>query len=312
MLVAAAAVKFGCLMGFKVPALATSMTADDFQRLCWCSASSSAAGLCVDVHRFSRRRPPVAPDRLGVFTTTLVIYKLLYRCYVTFYLHKPRYLTHELIRTCLIVAPCSMLVAMTVRRGPRIWLEGAPLLECITIVIATVVRPLILLLRPVRVMPSSALWLLKEWRRLLVGTVIGSCFIVWLTVLLNRRDMSRSEIGLDALFYLGFMTMLALRYNARANKYLESDDCKDEDASRSRVLIVGEGLALSAYVSALAAIPEHKVEVVGVVTPHRWHRSNTVGEYGVLGELTDIPDIVATMEFLEYWFCNRQLIGQYG
>ena len=292
---AAAAVKLICLVGFKVPkALATSMTADDFQRLCWCSASSSALLVCLLMFTDYR-----GVGRLlllidwAFFTTTLVIYKLLlYRCYVTYYLYKNRYLTHELIRACLFVAPFSMLVAMTLRRGPRIWLEGLPLFECVTMLIATVVRPLILLLRPVRIMPSSALWLMKEWRRLLVGTVIGSCFIVWLTVLLNRRDMSRSEIGLDAIFYLGLMTISALRYNARANKRLENHDFRKEEAARSRVLIVGEGLVLSAYVSALAALPEHKVEVVGLVTPHSWHRSNTVGEYGVLGELSDIPDIV--------------------
>jgi lipopolysaccharide/colanic/teichoic acid biosynthesis glycosyltransferase len=292
---AAAAVKFVCLVGFKVPkSLATSMTADDFQRLCWCSASSSALLVCFLV--FSDYR---GVGRLlllidwAFFTTTLVIYKLLlYRCYVTFILHKPRYLTHELIRGSLIVAPCSMLIAMTLRRGPRIWWEGAPLFECLTIFIATVVRPLILLLRPVRVMPSSVLWLLKEWRRLLVGTVIGSCFIVWLTVLLNRRDMSRSEIGLDALIYLGLMTTLGLRYNSRANKILDKVDPANEEISRSRVLLVGEGLALSAYVSALAALPEHEVEIVGIVSPHRWHRTNTVGDYGILGEISDIPDIV--------------------
>ncbi len=292
---AAAAVKFVCVVGFKLPkSLATSMTADDFQRLCWCSASSSALLVCVLMFTDFRGigRLLLLID-WAFFTTTLVIYKLLlYRCYVTFYLHRPRYLTIELTRACLIVAPCSMLVAMTLRRGPRIWLEGTPLLECLTIFIPAIVRPLILLLRPVRVMPSSALWLLKEWRRLLVGTVIGSCFIVWLTVLLNRRDMSRAEIGMDALLYLGFMTMLGLRYNARANLYQKKHITKADDVSKSRVLIVGEGLALSAYVSALAVIPEHQVEVVGVVTPHAWHRSNTVGDYGVLGELNDIPDIV--------------------
>src|SRR5262249_10819059 len=100
------------------------------------------------------------------------------------------------------------------------------------------------------------------------------------------------EIGMDGLIYLGIMTILALRSNTQANKRMVSHDASGEETPAPRILLLGEGLALSAYVSAVASIPEHKFELIGIVTPHRWHRTNTVGDYAVLGELNDIPDIV--------------------
>ena len=125
-----------------------------------------------------------------------------------------------------------------------------------------------------------------------VGTVIGSCFIVCITVLLNRRDLSRSEMILDSLLYVGVMTILALRFNAAAQNALPELENSGITQNKQRILVVGEGLELSAYVSALTALPEHQFEIVGIVTPHRWHRTNTVGEYAILGSLSDIPDIV--------------------
>jgi lipopolysaccharide/colanic/teichoic acid biosynthesis glycosyltransferase len=294
-ILAAAGVKLICLVGFRVPkSLATSMTADDFLRLCWCSAASSALLVCflMFTHNRGVGRLLLLID-WAFFTSTLVIYKLvLYRLYVTFYLHKARYLTPWLMRSSLIVAPLSMFLAMTLRRGPRIWIEGSPSLECLTLLLVTVVRPLILVVRPVRTFPSAAAWLLKEWRRLLVGTVIGSCFIVCITVLLNRRDLSRWEMILDSVFYLGVMTILALRFNTAAQDALPKMENGATAHHKQRILIIGEGLELSAYISALTTLPEHRFEVVGIVTPHRWHRTNTVGEYAILGSLSDIPDIV--------------------
>ncbi len=294
-ILAAAGVKLVCLVGFKVPkALATSMTADDFLRLCWCSAASSALLVCFLMFTENRGigRLLLLID-WAFFTTTLVIYKLmLYRFYVTFFLQKSRYLTSWLMGASLIVAPLSMFLAMSLRRGPRIWIEGNPSLECLTLLLATIVRPLILIVRPVRTFPSSAAWLIKEWRRLLVGTVIGSCFIVCLTVLLNRRDLSRSEMILDSILYLGIMTLVALRYNSAAQHALPEMDNVGIPQHKQRILIVGEGLELSAYISALTTLPEHQFEVVGIITPHRWHRTNTVGEYAILGEVSDIPDVV--------------------
>jgi FlaA1/EpsC-like NDP-sugar epimerase len=294
-ILAAAGVKLICLVGFKVPkSLATSMTADDFLRLCWCSAASSALLVCFLM--FTEHR---GIGRLlllidwAFFTTTLVIYKLvLYRLYVTFYLQKSRYMTRWLMRAALVVAPLSMFLAMSLRRGPSIWVEGNPALECVALLLAALVRPVILVIRPVRTFPSSAAWLLKEWRRLFVGTVIGSCFIVCVTVLLNRRDLSRSEMILDSIFYFGVMTLLALRYNAAAQHALPDANSSEPVVHKQRILIVGEGLELSAYVSALTTLPEHRFEVVGIITPHRWHRTNTVGEYAILGQLRDIPDVV--------------------
>lgn len=294
-ILAAAMVKLVCLVGFKVPkALATSMTADDFLRLCWCSAASSALLVCFLLFTDNRGvgRMLLLID-WAFFTTTLVIYKLaIYRFYVTFFLQKSRYMTPWLLKRCLIVAPISMILAITIRRGSEIWVESHATLDLATVLLATAVRALVLILRPVRTMPSSVFWLMKEWRRLLVGTVIGSCFIVCLSVLLNRRDISRFEMVLDGALYLGFMTIAALRYNARVATAQKEAHGTVPAPQKQRVLIVGEGLELSAYISALTALPEHRVEVVGIVTPHRWHRTNTVGDYAVLGEMSDIPDIV--------------------
>lgn len=294
-ILAAAAVKLVCLVGFKVPkSLSTSMTADDFLRLCWCSAASSALLVCFLMFTENRGigRLLLLID-WAFFTTTLVIYKLvLYRLHVTFFLQKSRYLTRWLMRAAFVVAPLSMFLAMSLRRGPRIWVEGNPALECVTLLLAALVRPLILVVRPVRSFPSPAAWLLKEWRRLFVGTVIGSCFIVCFTVLLNRRDLSRSETILDSFLYLGMMTLLALRYNAAAQQALPEGGSSETTPHKQRILIVGEGLELSAYVSALTTLPEHRFEVVGIITPHRWHRTNTVGEYAIVGQLSDIPDVV--------------------
>src|SRR5262249_45943066 len=109
-ILAAAGVKLVCLVGFKVPkSLATSMTADDFLRLCWCSAASSALLVCLLMFTENRGigRLLLLID-WSFFTTTLVIYKLvLYRLYVTFYLQKSRYLTRWLMRAAFVVAPVS-------------------------------------------------------------------------------------------------------------------------------------------------------------------------------------------------------------
>jgi lipopolysaccharide/colanic/teichoic acid biosynthesis glycosyltransferase len=291
----AATVKLICLLVFRVPkALATSMTADDFLTLCWCSAASSALLVCILMFTDNRGvgRMLLLID-WAFFTSTLLIYKLLlYRFYITFVVQRSRYLTAQLIRACLVVAPCSMFLAMTLRRGPGIWIEGLPFLECVIVLLATIVRPLILLIRPLRVEASSTQWLLNEWRRLMAGTIIGSCFIVCMTVLLNRRDMSRTEMILDGFFFLGMMTIVAIRQNTKAVLAQKARDAAVGNGPKNRLLIVGEGLELSAYISALAAIPEQQFEIVGIVTPHRWHRTNMVGDYAVLGVLQDIPDIV--------------------
>ena len=97
---------------------------------------------------------------------------------------------------------------------------------------------------------------------------------------------------LDSILYLGVMTILALRFNTAAQNALPESENAGTAHRKQRILIVGEGLELSAYISALTTLPEHQFEVVGIVTPHRWHRTNTVGDYAILGSLSDIPDIV--------------------
>jgi FlaA1/EpsC-like NDP-sugar epimerase len=57
-------------------------------------------------------------------------------------------------------------------------------------------------------------------------------------------------------------------------------------------LIVGAGIELTAFISALSALPEPHFEIVGVVTHDRKYRTNMIGGIPILGELRDAPEIV--------------------
>src|SRR5205823_14534886 len=67
---------------------------------------------------------------------------------------------------------------------------------------------------------------------------------------------------------------------------------KGGSGARERLLIVGAGIELTAYISALSALPETHFEIVGVLTHHRKYRTNMIGRVPVLGELKDAPEIV--------------------
>ncbi len=61
-----------------------------------------------------------------------------------------------------------------------------------------------------------------------------------------------------------------------------------------KLLVVGESVQLSAYLTGSAGLREGRWEVVGVITPQRHTRTSTVGGYPILGDTSDIADILDT------------------
>ena len=58
-----------------------------------------------------------------------------------------------------------------------------------------------------------------------------------------------------------------------------------------RLLIVGSGIELSAFIAALTALPDHRFTIVGVITPCGRQRNYTVGGYPVLGQTREVSEI---------------------
>jgi FlaA1/EpsC-like NDP-sugar epimerase len=160
------------------------------------------------------------------------------------------------------------------------------------VLLAAAIRPGILLFKPVFSRPKATSWLLREWRKLFFGSLIGSALIVLGALLLDERGCGRLDVVLDGVLYLFAMTCVGLWYNSSLQPLMTAQPAASRPETRERLLIVGAGLELTAYVSALSALPESHFEIVGVITHHRKYRTNMIGGIPILGELRDAPDIV--------------------
>lgn len=292
-------VKPACLLLFRIPkALATSMTADDFLRIWWCAVTSAAAtvtaAVMVDVRDIGR--VAVLIDT-AFFLTLLVMYKLvLYTLYLNLYLRESRELSRRLVLISALAAPLSMTAVGACHHGLALWLK-APAWHWSMTAILTMVRPLIMLLMPVYLTPTMASWLRREWKKLLVGSLVGSSFAVLASVFLDERAFSRADVATDCAVYTLIMSGAALwRQRADSAAWASAHPTAQERlfGERSKLLVVGEGVPLNAYFTGSAGLREGRWEVLGVITPHRHARTSTVGGYPILGDASDMEDLIQT------------------
>jgi|GEM_PF-440365 len=285
-----------CLLAFKIPkALATSVTADDLMRLCWCVVTSGSLITCGMLLLGDRDvgRLALVLDSMA-FGVLLVGYKLAgYNLYVTFVVQRSRALSRWLILSALVIGPASLVTVLTVRYGARNWTsEGGGLASLTLVVLAAVIRPGMILFKPVLSRQTTRRWLLREWHRLLFGAFVGSAVLIGGAVLFNIRGVGRMDIAMDSVLYLSLMTALAVR----ANRRLAREDVPERPAlhpeKKERILVIGTGLELTAYISAMSALPEQHFEIVGIIMPYRQHRTNTVGGFPVLGCIGDAAETV--------------------
>jgi lipopolysaccharide/colanic/teichoic acid biosynthesis glycosyltransferase len=288
-----------CLLYYRVPkALATSVTADDFERICWCAVTSAAMILCAMIFLDNRDLSRLAfiLDTVG-FVALLVVYKLAcYNLFLCFKVQESRALARRLFLWSFLVGPLSLAGVLTLRHGLHAWTNPAQRNLSLTFVcLAAVIRPTFIIFKPPLSRPSASSWLLREWGKLCFGAVIGTAILVSGCFLLNERSVSRLDMLFDCALYLTSMTVLALSKQdfpiapSRSESFTENGTF--EEPERERLLILGSGLELSAYVSALSALPEHHFEIVGIVMPHH-NRSNQIGGVPILGTISDVPEIV--------------------
>jgi lipopolysaccharide/colanic/teichoic acid biosynthesis glycosyltransferase len=279
----AALIKPACVIAFKVPkGLATSVTADDLLRCCWCAGVAGALIGCALLFADFRGvgRSLLLADTV-LYLAVLVLYKLTcYNVYTGFFRHKSWGLWPRLGLASLVVGPLSMAVVLTARHGPAAWTNPTVIPLSALVLLALAVRPAVILFKP---MASGTRQLSHVLAQLALGTLVGSSLVVSGALLLNERGIGRLDVALDSILYMSLMTVIARRLLAKRAR---------RAGRRERLLLVGEGSHLGGYVGALSALPAHRFEVVGALTTRRGYRTNLAGGVPVLGEVEDAPEIV--------------------
>ena len=296
-------IKPGCLVAFRIPkALATSMTADDFLRIWWCAVTSASAIvtgiLMLDVRGVGRL---IVLLDTTFFLALLVMYKLfLYTLHLTFFLRESRGLARRMILTSVAAAPLSMMAVGGCHHGFALWTTAEGAWQLSLTGLLTVIRPLIMLLMPIFPCPSVGAWLCQEWRKLLVGSLVGSSFGVFGSLFLNERAFSRVDVVVDSLVYCIIMSGVSLWFQKTGGR----KDRFRRDASESfdKLLVVGESMQINAYITGASGLRGKRSEIVGVITPEANARTSMIGEYPILGNPEDMADI------LETWSIKRIIV----
>jgi lipopolysaccharide/colanic/teichoic acid biosynthesis glycosyltransferase len=290
LLLFAAVAKPACIIGFQIPkALATSVGAGDLVRCVWCAAASGSLIVCGLVFSGFRdvSRVVLLADT-GAFFIGLILYKLIcYHVYVTFVVQQGRALSRRLIVASVASAPVGMAAVLVSRYGPGGSGGMTPEAMLTLVLAALVIRPLAFLFHPVDEPRGRSA---RTWGRLAFCVGIGSALILSAALLLNERGVGRRDLVIDATTQFLVMGLVTARY--RRSVAAAPPAPAGSAAGCERLLVVGSGLELGAYLTALSALPEHAYRVVGAVSPHPWDRTNTVGGLPFLGGLTDTPDLV--------------------
>src|SRR5438128_4708768 len=169
-------------------------------RICWCAATSGSMIVCAMLftdHRDAARLT-LFLDTLS-FAALMIVYKLAcYSLYVCFFLQESRMLSRRLILSSLWIAPSSVATVLVVRHGPPgNWSEDLASLSLAMVVLGAVIRPAIMLFKPIFSRPGATSWLLREWRKLLFGSLVGSLLMVSGALLLNERGCGRLDVVLS-------------------------------------------------------------------------------------------------------------------
>lgn len=297
LLLISALVKPTCVIVFKIPkALATSVTADDLLRCCWCAAVSGALlGSIEFLAGFRDLARSVLLADTVLFLAVLVLYKMgCYNIYACFFRQRVCGLWGRLIVASVIFGPLSMAAVLLIRYGRDAW-NGAHLLGVPgLLLLALLVRPAIFVFKPIT-SHGIVSRPIREWTKIFLGALVGSSLIVSGSLLLNERGIGRLDVACDGLLYLLAMTGV-IWWHHRQDRHSALAADGGRNSKKERLLIVGEGAELSGYISALASLPEHCFKVVGALSTHRGYRTNMAGGVPVLGELADAPEVVRAMD----------------
>jgi hypothetical protein len=191
-----------------------------------------------------------------------------------------------------------MAAALAWRHPAADWVgrQGAAL--ALLIALAAVVRPAIVLFTPFARRGSLGRWLFTEWCKRAVGTLFGSALLAAVALAVFQAEINESDLALDAAFYLASVTALvAWRSRGRVASVERPTGVPGRHKEgEERLLLIGGALELGAYISILSPLLNHRLTVVGALVPRRGCRSHTVGGVPILGEPSDAPQVVQTLE----------------
>jgi hypothetical protein len=271
--------------------LAVSLTAEDLVRLVRC-AVGAAAGIVIGMFALGHGELESGVFVLdtALFLGALLVYKLvLYTVHLTFRVQHSRRLLRRMVIASAALAPLPMLMEM-------VWVRGSLMpigrIDPLLLLVALLVRPTVMLIMGVPVRREiKAVDIVTLQLHLAATTLVGSGLMLLGSAMVGH-PLGRDSVIIDALvFHAGMMTF-ALRQApfGRGNR-----NGAESNGRRERLVVAGTGIELGACVSALAALPETHYEIVGIVTPHDRDRASMVGGHPVLGELTDLPQIMTTL-----------------
>jgi lipopolysaccharide/colanic/teichoic acid biosynthesis glycosyltransferase len=299
LLILAGIAKACCLLVFRIPkSLASSMTADDMLRLLWCDLCSTAILVTVMVATDNRNisRSILVLD-FTFFLAVLIGYKLLlYKIHINFFVQENRDLNRWMVVAAIFIAPFSVLAVAFLRHGTSIFTTQNCQLYGSLSLLALLTRSSLFLLKPVHRAARAFEWLVREWPKVMFNVVIGSNFMVLSAIMVDQRGIGRMDIVWDALFCGFLLTVAGLWQNSRQPVSVPVTDLTPQHARRHlrKLLVVGEGMELSTYLSSLATLPENSFQIAGVISPHGHERSGTVSGYQIMGCIADLALILKT------------------
>jgi len=243
-----------------------------------------------------------AASRLVLFMDTmfflglLFVYKLfLFKLYTGLMKSesKARQLNRSLLASSLLLAPLSFASVASLRHGGSVWSLDGNCLYLWMLGLTTFIRPVMVLLNPIAPAEHRVNWLWREGPKLAFSTLVGSGLLVLAALMADQRGIGRGDILLDTVVFGLLITLQGLHLNAKA---LAREDPQDGKTVQKKLLIIGQGLELSAYLAAFCTMPPPEVVIVGILTPSGHGRYRTVGGHAIIGELIDLEVVVDSMK----------------
>jgi lipopolysaccharide/colanic/teichoic acid biosynthesis glycosyltransferase len=304
-----------CLLLFRIPkALATSITADDFLRLWWCGVTGAAliavGMICLEHRNLSRQ---ILLLDATIYLGFLLMYKLvLYKIYILFIKRQERQLTRRMIATSLILAPSLTFLTMTAWRYFTLGFINDWNLIVVFVLLSSVTWPLMSLLNPILRRRQAGLFFVAEGRTIFLNALIGMVFTAYGALILNERDWSRADLLFPATTYALTMLGIGLWQNHLVMKRVPLSRDIDSSGAKTRfgqerLLVVGSGMQLSAYLAALAEAPDDYFEIVGIISPDPNLRTSMIGGHTVVGHLVDLPEFLAEGDITQVIVLSQSL-----
>jgi lipopolysaccharide/colanic/teichoic acid biosynthesis glycosyltransferase len=280
-------------------AVATSMTFTDLRRLLWAAVASTAliAFGMWGFHDLHQLGLTLVLD-MAFFLSSLFVYKLtVYSIYLTFFVQDSRVFARRTIFASMVFGPLSVLLVVSLHHGPEAWFGVEAGKHITTLVLALLVRPLVALhFRSEPFHPGNTTRLRAEVGRLVLATIAGSSTILLGIILVSRQTPAFIDLLLDGAVFLLLFTLFALRESVLFAPQDAGDVPAATAHTRSKMIVIGSGIELLAYIASLDGIPEHDFIITGVVTPETSRRLSTVGGHRVLGDTSDLTAILETSE----------------